>query len=132
LLSIHNVTKFQKDSIAIIQLEHRIPYHQKYSLTEEYFVSNLTTPIGRKILAETYKNVLLLSPMITRSFYDDQTPSAYMWIRLYGTTANFPFGISPLNTYIEDAMISGMYFEAISLLNRMSTRKVIQETVQKI
>jgi len=54
LLTINNVTKFMKDSTAVIHLEHRVPYHEKYQMVEKNILSNKTDKQGLQELSSSF------------------------------------------------------------------------------
>lgn len=82
-------------------------------MVEKHLSSNRT---NKNEIRETYKNVLFMSPMVDRRYYDSQSWAAFMWIKYFGVTVNFPYVISPLSTYINDAILGGLYFEARAML----------------
>ena len=85
LLTIHNVTKFMAEPTAVIHLEHRVPYHEKYQMVEANLISNRT---DKQELKQVYKNVLFMTPMVDRRFYDGQSWASFIWTKYFGITGS--------------------------------------------
>ena len=116
LYTVKNVTDFLPNPVAIIQLEHRIPFHEKYTEAAMFPSSNMTI---RKELAEVYENVRLIGPSVDGRFYQERQQQEQTWRKAgfdEDKGVEFPFGISPMHAYIEDAILQGAFYEAKSIL----------------
>lgn len=60
--SLNNVTKSMPEPISIIQIEHRIPYHESYQTVGQPTDAVLASNVTQSELNDAYRNVLLMTP----------------------------------------------------------------------
>ena len=60
--SLNNVTRTMVEPISIIQIEHRIPYHESYQTVGQPVDAVLASNVTQSELNDAYRNVLLMTP----------------------------------------------------------------------